>query len=255
MTKPSLEELQKVIGHYFRNPDLLIEAITHSSFSSESAGPQNESRARDNEQLEFLGDAVLGFVVSAKLVEAFPECSEGKLSRAKSRLVATEHLSDVAGRLALGDYLRLGRGEEMTGGRSKSRLAVNALEALVAAIYRDGGIHAAQDFIARHILPPDLESARDLLFTVDYKSALQEYLQAERLGAAAYRILAETGPEHRKRFVVEVSASAWVARGEGGSKKVAQQEAARICLELVERSRSSNVLAPSSSPSECSTDG
>lgn len=237
MTKPSLEDLQKVIGHQFRNPDLLIEALTHSSFSSESSGARDGLRARDNEQLEFLGDAVLGFVVSAKLADVFPECSEGKLSRAKSRLVATEHLGEVAARLALGDYLRLGRGEEMTGGRSKSRLAVNALEALIAAIYRDGGIRAAQSFITRHILPPDLESSRDLLFTVDYKSALQEYLQAERLGAAAYRILSEAGPEHRKRFVVEVSASIWVARGEGGSKKVAQQEAARACLSMVERSR------------------
>lgn len=237
MTQPSLEDLQKVIGYHFRNPELLIEAVTHSSFSSESSGGRNGAWARDNEQLEFLGDAVLGFVVSAKLADVFPECSEGKLSRAKSRLVATEHLAEVAARLALGDYLRLGRGEEMTGGRSKSRLAVNALEALVAAIYRDGGIRAAQRFIARHILPQDLESSRDLLFTVDYKSALQEYLQAERLGAAAYRILSETGPEHRKWFVVEVSASTWVARGEGGSKKVAQQEAARVCLGLVERSR------------------
>lgn len=237
MTKPSLEHLQKVIGYHFRNLELLTEAITHSSFSSESTSSRDGLRARDNEQLEFLGDAVLGFVVSAKLAETFPECSEGKLSRAKSRLVATEYLSDVAARLVLGDYLRFGHGEEKTGGRSKSRLAVNALEALVAAIYRDGGIRAAQRFITHHILPPDLETCRDFLFTVDYKSALQEYLQAERLGAANYRILAETGPEHRKTFVVEVSASAWVARGEGTSKKLAQQEAARLCLEMVERSR------------------
>lgn len=231
-----LADLQKAIGRSFRNPELLVEALTHSSFSSESPGAE----AKDNEQLEFLGDAVLGFVVSAKLADAFPECQEGKLSRAKSRLVATEHLSDVAARLGLGEYLRLGRGEEMTGGRSKSKLAVNALEAVVAAIYRDGGIHAAQRFITRHILPSDLKSRGELLFAVDYKSALQEYLQAKRLGAASYRILAETGPEHRKRFVVEVSASAWVARGEGGSKKVAQQEAARMCLDLVARSEPTN---------------
>ncbi len=241
MAKPSIENLQKVIDYHFRKSDLLTEAITHSSFSSESSGSREALRAvRDNEQLEFLGDAVLGFVVSSKLADAFPECSEGKLSRAKSRLVATEHLSQVAARLGLGDYLRLGHGEEKTGGRSKSRLAVDALEALVAAIYRDGGIRAAQRFITHFILPADLAATGDLLFTVDYKSALQEYLQAERLGAATYRIIAEEGPEHRKTFVVEVSASGWVARGEGGNKKLAQQEAARMCLEMVERSRLAN---------------
>jgi ribonuclease-3 len=237
MTRPSIENLQKVIDYHFRKPELLIEAITHSSYSSESSSSRGASGAiRDNEQLEFLGDAVLGFVVSAKLADAFPECSEGKLSRAKSRLVATEHLSEVAARLGLGGYLRLGHGEEKTGGRSKSRLAVDALEALVAAIYRDGGIRSAQRFITRFILPPDLVKARSLLFTVDYKSALQEYLQAERLGAAAYSIVAESGPEHQKTFVVEVSASGWAARGKGGSKKLAEQEAARACLEMVERS-------------------
>lgn len=221
-----------MIDYRFREPERLIEALTHSSFSRESS-----LETRDNEQLEFLGDAVLGFVVSFELADAFPDYLEGKLSRAKSRLVATEHLSEVAARLSLGDYLRLGHGEEKTGGRSKSRLAVNALEALIAAIYRDGGLGPAERFISRFILPADPVAARDRLFTVDYKSALQEYLQAEHLGSAAYRITGENGPEHRKTFVVEVSASGIVARGAGGSKKVAEQEAARTCLEMVERSR------------------
>ena len=232
MTKPSIEHLQDAIGYHFRTPDLLTEALTHSSYSSESSG-----RAKDNERLEFLGDAVLGFIVSGLLIRTFPTHSEGKLSRARSRLVATEHLSDSAARLGLGDYLRLGHGEEKTGGRSKARLAVDALEALVAAIYLDGGVRAAKRFITRFILPPDLKAASEFLFAVDYKSALQEYLQAERLGAAAYRIVSENGPEHRKTFTVEVSASDRVARGVGGSKKVAEQEAARRCLELLERSR------------------
>ncbi|MGH9405388.1 MAG: ribonuclease III [Terriglobia bacterium] len=231
MTTRSIEHLQETIGYRFRKPELLIEALTHSSYASESSG-----RPKNNEQLEFLGDAVLGFVVSSKLADAFPDCPEGKLSRARSRLVATEALSEAAGRLGLGDYLRLGHGEEKTGGRAKSRLAVDALEALVAAIYRDGGVRAARRFILHFILPADLKAAKDLLFAVDYKSALQEHLQAGRLGAASYHIVSESGPEHRKTFTVEVSACGRAAHGRGASKKIAEQDAARQCLMLLERS-------------------
>lgn len=241
MTRPAIENLEKAIEYHFRNAELLREALTHSSFSREARSEYTASGpARDNEQFEFLGDAVLGFVVSFKLADAFPECTEGKLSRARSSLVATEHLSEVAASLGLGDYLRLGHGEEKTGGRTKARLAVNALEALVAALYRDGGLSAAEQFIARFILPEDLIAAQDQLFTVDYKSALQEYLQAGHLGAAVYRVVAENGPEHQKVFAVEVSASSWIAQGKGVSKKLAEQEAARMCLEMVERSRSAD---------------
>ncbi|MDE3179231.1 MAG: ribonuclease III [Acidobacteriota bacterium] len=238
MTSPSIDQLQKAIGYRFSNPELLIEALTHTSYSQETVGESSASaRARDNEQFEFLGDAVLGFVVSVKLADAYPDAAEGNLSRARSSLVATEHLCEVAAKLGIGNYLRLGHGEEKTGGRSKSRLLVNALEALVAAIYRDGGIAAAERFITRFIVPKDLKAVKGHLFAVDYKSALQEYLQAGHMGAASYRIVAEDGPEHRKVFAVEVTASGWVAQGRGGSKKVAEQEAARMCLEMVERSR------------------
>jgi ribonuclease-3 len=230
MARASIEDLQKLIHYRFHKPELLLEALTHSSYARESAEP-----VKDNEQLEFLGDAVLGFVVSFKLADAFPEQPEGKLSRARARLVAAEHLSKVAARLRLGDYIRLGRGEEKTGGRSKSRLVVNTLEALVAAIYLDGGLRAAQRFIAKFILPPDLAGAKDDLFTIDYKSALQERLQAARQGSASYRIVAESGPEHRKIFVVEARALNCAARGTGESKKLAEQEAARLLLGLVER--------------------
>jgi ribonuclease III len=229
MARPSIDTLQKVIGYQFRNPDLLIEALTHSSYARESAEP-----VKDNEQFEFLGDAILGFVVSVKLADTFPQYPEGKLSRGRSRLVAADHLSTVAVRLGLGNYLRLGHGEEKTGGRSKARLAVNALEALAAAIYRDGGLAAAEGFITRYILPLDLVAARHVIFSVDYKSALQELLQAGRQGFACYRIVEENGPEHRKTFVVEVSALNHIARGSGESKKVAEQEAARNLLEIVE---------------------
>jgi ribonuclease-3 len=227
MTEHPLHRLQDSIGYEFQNPQLLLEALTHSSYAQETPG-----RCRDNEQLEFLGDAVLNFLVSVALVNAFPEWEEGRLTRARSRLVAAAHLGRVGMRLELGAYLRLGRGEEKTGGRNKSALFVNALEALVAALFRDGGLEAAEGFVARFILPADLAAAGDELFSVDYKSALQEFLQSVRKSPAEYRVVEETGPEHQKTFTVEVRASEnVVARGQGTSKKAAEQEAARIVLE------------------------
>ncbi|MBZ5563191.1 MAG: ribonuclease III [Acidobacteriia bacterium] len=227
MAGNSLDELQEALGYGFRNPQLLLEALTHSSYAQEVTGCP-----RDNEQLEFLGDAVLTFVVSVMLADAFPGWEEGKLTRARARLVAAAHLSIVASHLQLGNYLRLGRGEEKTGGRAKAALLVNALEALVAALYRDGGLDAVRQFVLRFILPPDLQASAEALFTTDYKSALQEYLQAGRLGAAEYRVVEETGPEHQKTFTVEVFAGEnLVARGRGGSKKSAEQQAAKRVLE------------------------
>jgi len=232
MLSSSPDDLQNLIGYRFRDPELLLKALTHSSYAREASG-----RVRDNEQLEFLGDAVINFVVSSKLADAFPEHSEGNLSRARARLVGAEHLSVAASHLNLGSYLRLGRGEEKTGGRSKSRLAVDAIESLVAALYRDGGLIAAEGFIARFILPGDLRDTEGRLFSVDYKTALQELLQAARQAVASYRVVSEKGPEHRKRFVVEVSAQNAAARGSGESKKLAEQEAARNMLEILERKR------------------
>ncbi len=229
MASSSTDRFQELIRYRFTRPERLLEALTHSSYAREVSGD-----VRDNEQLEFLGDAVLGFVVSFKLADAFPEHSEGKLSRARARLVAADNLGKAAARLELGTFLRLGRGEEKTGGRFKARLAVNALEALVAAIYLDGGLPAAERFISHFILPGDLVGAKDELFTVDYKSALQEHLQAVRRGVASYTTVSESGPEHRKTFVVEAGALEQVARGRGENKKVAEQEAARKLLELLE---------------------
>jgi ribonuclease III len=232
MAKVSPELLQERIGYQFRNLQWLNEALTHSSYAREAA-PH-----RDNEQLEFLGDAVLNYLVSVRLADVFPGYAEGKLSRGRARLVAAEHLSRVALSLDLGSYLRLGRGEEKTGGRTKLSLMVNALEALVAAIYRDGGIRAARRFVHRFILPTDLESVAADLFTVDYKSALQEYLQAERLGPTSYRVVSEAGPEHRKIFTVEATAgNHGTARGSGNSKKTAEQQAAHALLESLRKKR------------------
>lgn len=221
-----LDRLQDVIGYRFRNPELLLEAVTHSSYVQEDS-----RKGRDNERLEFLGDAVLNFLVSVRLSDAFPEYEEGELSRARARLVTSSHLADVAGRLELGEYLRLGRGEEKTGGREKAALRVNALEAMVAALYRDGGLEASRLFIEKFVLPPDLAARSADLFSTDFKSALQERLQASRLGPAEYRVVDEKGPEHRKTFTVEVAVAEDLrAQGKGKSKKAAEQQAAECLL-------------------------
>ena len=226
MAGNSLDQIQETIGYRFRNPQVLREALTHSSYAQEAS-----ERVRDNEQLEFLGDAILNFLVSVLLADAFPAWEEGKLTRARSRLVAAPHLSDVATRLELGSHLRLGRGEEKTGGRAKPALLVNALEALIAALYRDGGLDAARQFAEHFILPADLAASGDELFSIDYKSALQEHLQGGRQPPAEYRVVEEIGPEHQKTFTVEVMAGEnLVARGRGGSKKVAEQQAAKLVL-------------------------
>jgi ribonuclease III len=229
MVKTSLKSLQASIGYQFHNQLMLLEALTHSSYARESC-----SRVRDNERLEFLGDAILNFLVSVRLADAFPQYKEGSLSRARARLVETEHLAKVASSLQLGKYLRLGRGEKKTGGEAKATLLADALEALVAALYRDGNLAAAQAFVDRFIVPQDLAARADELLSVDYKSALQEYLQAQGLLLARYRIVEEEGPEHQKIFTVEAAAgSDWIARGRGASKKSAEQQAARRLLEFV----------------------
>jgi ribonuclease-3 len=237
MAGPSLEKLQDLIGYRFNNSQLLLEALTHSSYAQEAS--QGD---RDNEPLEFLGDAVLNFLVSVRLADAFPAVEEGRLSRARARLVAADHLGKVAAKLGLGEFLRLGRGEEKTGGRSKSNLLVNALEALLAALYRDAGLEVAGAFVERFVLPQDLPLHGDELFTTDYKSALQEYLQSGRGLTADYRVVEESGPEHQKNFTVEVAAGEnWVARGSGGSKKAAEQQAARTLLERLGRKNGTDV--------------
>jgi ribonuclease III len=227
MVRSSLDNLQDALGYRFRNPELLLEAFTHSSFARESS-----PGVRDNEQMEFLGDAVLNFLVSVRLADAFPEGPEGKLSRARAGLVSAAHFAQVAARLGLGRCLRLGRGEEKTDGRAKPALLANALEALVAALFRDGGLEAAEVFVDRYILPPDFREDAAGLFSVDFKSALQELLQSEHRPPAEYRVTEESGPEHEKLFTVEVTAAGGrAARGTGRSKKAAEQRAAELLLE------------------------
>ena len=231
MARPSYDKLEKRVGYKFRNQHLLTEALTHSSYAQEVSHP-----TRDNELMEFLGDAVLNFAVTFRLIEAFPEYDEGKLSLARSCLVAANYLQGVAADLGLGEYLLLGSAEEKSGGRKKAGIVVDALEALLAAVYRDGGLEAARRFVEKVVLPPDLSERVGELFSTNYKGALQEYLQAGRQGPAQYRVVEEGGLEHQKTFVVEVKAGGKVvARGRGASKKAAQQQAAKRALAILTR--------------------
>jgi ribonuclease-3 len=215
---------------------LLRRALTHSSLANEAhTGPS--STLNDNEQLEFLGDSVLGFLVAEALVRRFPECREGELSRLKAHLVCAAHLHGVARRLDLGGYLELGRGEEMSGGRAKKTLLVDALEALIAAIYLDGGIEPARAFVCGHILDAPFAADEDAGTDVqpaiaNFKSVLQELVQARKLPQPRYVIVCERGPEHAKTFTVEVRAGKeWTGQAEGRTKKVAAQRAARAVYE------------------------
>lgn len=225
MIPASSLDLESAIGYSFRNPSLLVQALTHRSHAQESAATEGIS---PNEQMEFLGDAILGFLVSEALVEHFPGCSEGKLSKLKAHLVSAAHLYTVAQRIALGQFLRLGKGEEQSGGREKKTLLVDALEAIVAALYLDGGLEPARAFVRRFVL----ESLNwEQVPTVDYKSELQELLQGRHAPPPRYVVVREQGPEHHKVFTVQIRLRGEeLAQADGDSKKAAQQAAAQIAL-------------------------
>ena len=233
---PELASLEKVIGHAFRHPDLLDRALTHSSQAREMEALHGASPARvgDNEQLEFLGDAVLGLVTTEELFTRFPQFSEGQLSKLRAHLVSKNHLIRVAEQLELGRYLRLGRGEEKTGGREKPALLADAFEAIVAAMYLDGGLVPVRNLLTRTVFEQALEDG-ERISESDRKSALQEFLQARGEQTAEYRLAGETGPDHQKTFRVEV----WVkgecmSSAEGTTKKEAEQKAARSALEKLQ---------------------
>jgi ribonuclease-3 len=223
--------LESILGHTFRNKELLVRALTHKSLSSEKK-IDGTQLSTDNEQLEFLGDAILGFVVSEALVTRFPSYPEGRLSKLKAHLVSAAFLLKVARNLNLGTHLLLSRGEEMSGGRDKRALLANALEAVIAAIYLDAGIAAVRTFIADKLLtlweePEPGEKDR----ITDYKTALQDQTRALRLPLPRYIIANEEGPEHAKSFTIEARVGNFVGRGEGPSKKAAGQAAAKLVLE------------------------
>lgn len=234
MAAADLTRLETDLGHTFADPKLLDRALTHRSVSPE---PGAAPASGDNEQLEFLGDAVLGMLVSEELLRTFPGWSEGQLSKSRARLVNEASLASAARQIDLGKYLRLGRGEEKTGGREKPALLADALEAVVAALYLDAGLGAARAFVSRALVAGALESESISPGRSDHKSALQELLQAGGRGQAEYRVVEESGPDHRKTFLIEVRASGATATGSGRTKKEAEQDAARSVLERLDSDR------------------
>jgi ribonuclease-3 len=225
--RDEFETLQAAAGYRFRDRGLLEHAMTHTSRANEDAS----GGVMDNESLEFLGDAVLGFVVADLLFREFPEYDEGEKSKMKAILVSTATLARVAERLGLGDHLLLGRGEEKTGGRRKQALLADGCEALIAALYLDGGIEQARAFIVRELGSFVEQLRRDGVSAQDYKSALQELVQGRNRPLPEYRVVGAIGPDHQKLFDVEVLvAGEPLARATGPSKKEAEQEAARIAL-------------------------
>ena len=240
-------------GHTFKNPSLLERALTHRSLAYESGQQSPVDTSSDNEQLEFVGDAVLGLIVAEALYRRFPQSREGELTRLRASIVSRRHLGAMAARIDLGSLLRLGRGEERSGGRAKSALLSNALEAVIAAIYLDGGLKPAAAFIEKNIIEPALPEITLALATPnaagsstfsgavgDHKSALQEHLQAASLGTPDYITVSESGPDHQKRFRIQVriqnlssaeeATHTVLAEAEGPTKKAAQQDAARLAL-------------------------
>ena len=246
----SQAELESLLGHHFARPELLTLALTHRSFvyDAEASGTTSgdlSDPSLDNEQLEFMGDAALGLIAAETLCERFPHSREGELTRLRASVVSRRHLGQVGTELGLGRWLRLGRTAEQNHGRSNAALFANAVEAVIAALYLDGGLPAARRFVEEKILAgalPEMEKAviagknsdRFSGAVGDFKSALQEMLQAEGAPKPQYRLLSESGPDHRRVFRVEVRLDGAdgeaLAEAEGLTKKQAQQEAARLAV-------------------------
>jgi ribonuclease-3 len=226
--RDEFEALQQAIDYRFRDRGLLEHAMTHTSRANEDVS----GGVADNESMEFLGDALLGFVIADLLFRDFPDYDEGQKSKTKAAVVSTTTLARQAERLNLGDHLLLGRGEEKTGGRRKQALLADGYEALIAAIYLDGGIEHARAFIVREFAPLLDDARRIGAAGQDYKSSLQELLQSRDMPLPEYRLVGTLGPDHRKLFEIEVLVKGErLAIATGPSKKEAEQEAARIALE------------------------
>jgi ribonuclease-3 len=232
MMRPELDELEAALDYRFSDRSLLVRALTHSSSA-------NESQQADNERLEFLGDSILGVAVSEFLFRSFSQFSEGQLSLLKNHLVSATHLLHVAHHLDLGRYLQLGRGEETAGGRSKQRLLVNAFEAVLAAVYLDGGMEAARDLIAREALLPldELQKIAGSGPPHDFRAELERLARERKLPRPLYSLVGETGPGHSRIFKVEVRVGKeYTATAEGTSKKIASHNAAQRICEMLRNS-------------------
>ena len=246
-----LAELEAALGHSFARTGLLERALTHRSLANERAASEQADAGGkikaegtgDNERLEFLGDAVLGLVVGEALFLLHPEWQEGELTRVRAQLVSRQHLAEVAAAISLGNHLRLSRGEDKGGSlRRKSTVLSNTMEAVLGALFLDGGLEPVSAFARRWVMGEAAEQLAEQLRSGaalgNYKSALQEHLQATRTGTPIYRVKSESGPDHHKRFLVEVRLKTveaepgkQLARGMGSTKKHAEQDAARRALE------------------------
>jgi ribonuclease-3 len=239
----NLDELEHALGYRFTNRPLLARAVTHSSSANETqpagtqpVGMQPDTAQADNERLEFLGDAILGFLVSESLFNRYQGFTEGQLSLLKNHLVSATHLLAVANKLELGRYLQLGRGEETAGGRTKQRLLVNAFEAVLAAVCLDGGIDAARDLLVRCAMPPDEELAQLAGSGPphDFRAELERLARDRKLPRPLYFLVSENGPGHSRTFTVEVRVGkTYTAAADGSSKKAASHNAAREVCELI----------------------
>ena len=223
----SFSELEKKIGYCFKNQDFIYEALSHSSYANEK-----KKQRKSNERLEFLGDSILSLVVSQYLFEHYPDLPEGKLTKIRAALVCEKSLHRFALKINLGDYLLLGKGEVHTGGRERPSILADAFEAVIAAIYLDGGLESAREHIL-HFIPNNIPEKHSILFG-DYKTALQEVIQKNPEEKVDYQLIEESGPDHNKTFVVEVYLNSNViGKGIGKSKKEAEQMAAKEALALM----------------------
>jgi len=228
MSQIDLSELQQKLCYEFKNTDYLVESLRHSSFVNENI----ELDIQDNERLEFLGDAVLNLVVGHMLMHRYPDLKEGDLSKMRANLVNESQLASIAQEMDLGSYLQLGKGEIQTKGSEKPSILANTFEAVVAAVYLDGGYNAAFKFIHGHF-SFSLDSTVMSTVNYDYKSQVQELVQMKQQKMPVYTVVHESGPDHDKTFRVRLKVGETQAEGEGKSKKAAEQDAARKGLELL----------------------
>ena len=233
-------ELERRIGYVFDDRALLVRTMSHRSYANEQ-GPEVD----DNEVLEFLGDSVLGLVISDLLCTRHPTLSEGEMSKLKSFLVSAETLAQLADQLELGQFILLGRGEEKTAGRGKNSILANAMEALIAGIYIDGGLEQAGDFILNLVLPLISDVAGEPHPLRDFKSTLQEIVQADGMSLPHYAVVGEDGPDHDKVFQIEVRVGEQTAHGHGRTKKRAEQRAARQILESLRQQQAADAVEAS----------
>lgn len=224
-----MDRLQKNMGYFFKNPELLKTSLSHSSYANEV-----KKGTKSNERLEFLGDAVLSIIVSEYLFKNYAHLPEGELTKLRASLVCEKNLAEYSRSLQVGDFLLLGKGEEMNHGRERSSILADAFEAILAALYLDSDMQTATDYVLRFV-KNQLENTKEVNFK-DYKTILQEIIQQNREEKVRYILTDEYGPDHDKHFIVEVHLNSNViGKGEGRSKKEAEQQAAREALELMGR--------------------